>query len=79
MSIYEGDYMHINQIEEGNFPLVIEDPIDPSYNPGHTVRMGRELNVILYEFKKAYFAIAHKCPSILSIPFDQCLEYHYVN
>lgn len=70
MSLREGSYRHINVVREGRLPFIVEDPIDPSYNPAHTVKMGKEYDAIVYEFKRAYLATARKCPAILSIPYN---------
>ncbi len=46
---------------EQKFAFWIEDPIDIAYNVGYTVLQdGKELEVILFEFQRAYKSIANK-------------------
>lgn len=68
MSVGKGKYVPISSLEEEEFPYVIEDPIDPTYNPGYTVDRVR-FSTIVFEFKRAYLAIAHKEPRLLEVPY----------
>ena len=69
MSISKGKYVPVNLMEERDLPFAIEDPIDPTFNPGHTVTIGQEYETILYEFKRAYLAIVYQSTEVLEIPY----------
>ena len=69
MSVKVGRYKLLSSAIEEKFGFVIEDPIDPSYNPAYNVLIGEKCNTILYEFKRAYLSICYRYPSVLSIPY----------
>ncbi len=55
---------------EEEFPFVIEDPIDPTYNPAYTVLAGKHYHDIIFEFQRAYMAIARKAHELLEVPYN---------
>jgi len=66
--VEKGKYLEIDIITEEEFPFVIEDPIDPTFNPGYMVT-NVAFSAIVHEFKKAYLAVALKGHRILEVPY----------
>lgn len=70
MSVINMKYVATGCAEEKEMPFCIEDPIDPTYNPGYTVVFGKEYKTILYEFSRAYLSLFERTPELLEVPYE---------
>ena len=70
MSIKSKKYLATDQDRDAPFGFCIEDPINPELNPGYSVLLKtEEYNAIIYEFQRAYQALAQNREDWFNIPF----------
>jgi len=62
-------YLPINPLEESAFAFSIEDPVSSEFNPGYSVILkSPAYNSIIYEFQRAYQALASKKVAWFCVP-----------